>query len=375
MRVLHFYKTYKPDSHGGAEQLIWQLCTGAAQQGIQADVLTVSKHTGTSDLGDHKHYRVREDISLASANFSVSAFGAFKAHAATADVIHYHFPYPFADMVHFVTRVRKPTVLTYHSDIVKQKNLLRVYRPLMMRFLGNVDRIVATSPNYVETSPVLQYFKNKVDVIPIGIDRQAYPVPNAATTARWRERFGPRFFLFVGNLRYYKGLHVLLDALKDSAYPMVIVGSGREEQALKAQANRLGLNHVHFIGSVEEVDKVALLQLCEAMIFPSHLRSEAFGISLLEAAMYGKPMVSCEIGTGTTYVNVAGETGLVVPPEDTIALRGALNELWNDQSLSNRFGEAARRRYGENFAASKMVDNYMALYRDIISDFKRPGQQ
>ncbi|WP_347556218.1 glycosyltransferase family 4 protein [Robbsia sp. KACC 23696] len=365
MRVLHFYKTYKPDSHGGAEQLIWQLCTGAAQRGIQADVLTVSKHTGTSDLGDHKHYRVREDIAVASANFSAAAFGAFRAHAATADVIHYHFPYPFADMVHFVTRVRKPTVLTYHSDIVKQKNLLRVYRPLMNRFLSSVDRIVATSPNYVETSETLRPFRNKIDVVPIGIDRDAYPQPDAATLANWRDRFGPRFFLFIGNLRYYKGLHVLLDALAGSRYPVVIVGNGREEHALKAQASRLGLQHTHFVGSVDEVDKVALLQLCEALLFPSHLRSEAFGISLLEAAMYGKPMVSCEIGTGTSYVNIADETGLVIPPERPDLLRNAIDWLWNHPAEAKTMGEAAARRYATRFTGQQMVSGYIDIYRAL----------
>ncbi|KKB63840.1 glycosyl transferase family 1 [Robbsia andropogonis] len=365
MRVLHFYKTYKPDSHGGAEQLIWQLCTGAAQRGIQADVMTVSKHTGTSDLGDHKHYRVREHISLASANFSATAFSAFKSHAAKADVIHYHFPYPFADMVHFLTRVRKPTVLTYHSDIVKQKNLLRLYRPLMMRFLGSVDRIVATSPNYVATSPVLQRFQEKVDVIPIGIDREAYPVPDTQRLAAWRARFGPRFFLFVGNLRYYKGLHVLLDALIGSSYPVVIVGNGREEAALKAQATRLGLVHVHFIGSIDEIDKVALLMQCEALLFPSHLRSEAFGISLLEAAMYGKPMVSCEIGTGTSWVNLANETGRVIPPNNPQALRQAIDWLWLHRTAAAQMGQAAERRYRDHFTAEQMVSGYVELYRSL----------
>src|SRR5690606_32759723 len=137
---------------------------------------------------------------------------------------HYHFPWPFMDLVHFATRLRKPAVVTYHSDIVKQKTLLQLYRPLMHRFLGSVDRIVASSPNYVASSPVLARFADKVEVIPFGLDRDTYPPASPETLERWRQRLGEGFFLFVGALRYYKGLHVLLDAAHGTDLPVVILG-------------------------------------------------------------------------------------------------------------------------------------------------------
>jgi rhamnosyl/mannosyltransferase len=366
MRILHFYKTYKPDSQGGVEHFIWQLCSGGAARGIESEVLTVSKTIGTTDLGDHFHYRVREDFELASSNFSLAAFSRLKQMAAKADIVHYHFPWPFADMVHFATRIKTPTVLTYHSDIVKQKHLLKLYRPLMNRFLGSVDRIIATSPNYVETSDVLAHFRDKVSVIPIGLDRASYAAPDAAKLAEWRQRIGPRFFCFVGNLRYYKGLHFLLEALSGTTYPVVIVGGGHLEQVLKAQASRLGLPHVHFVGAVSDIDKIALLTLSEALLFPSHLRSEAFGISLLEGAMFGKPMLSCEIGTGTSYVNVNGETGIIVPPADPAALREAVKWLWDHPDEARQMGERAAARYQTYFTADKMLDSYIQVYQDLL---------
>ncbi len=115
-----------------------------------------------------------------------------------------------------------------------------------------------------------------------------------------RERAGEKFFLFVGNLRYYKGLHVLLDALEGTPFRAVLSGPAHEQE-LRRQAARLNLTQVDFVGPVGDEDKVALLTLCRALTFPSHLRSEAFGISLLEGAMFGKPMISTEIGTGTSY--------------------------------------------------------------------------
>ena len=182
---------------------------------------------------------------------------------------------------------------------------------------------------------------------------------------KWRASVGDKFFLFVGVLRYYKGLHILLDAVADLDYPVVIVGAGPIEAELKAHALRLGLTHVLFLGVLDDADKVALLTLCYAMVFPSHLRSEAFGISLLEGAMYGKPMISSEIGTGTSYINIHNQTGLVVPPSDARAFRDAMVTLWNNPTLAAAMGVQAEERYRKLFTAERMASNYMALYREL----------
>ena len=178
---------------------------------------------------------------------------------------------------------------------------------------------------------------------------------------------GDKFFLFVGVLRYYKGLHILLDAVANSDYPVVIVGAGPIEAELKAHAARLGLTHVLFVGALDEDDKVALLTLCYAVAFPSHLRSEAFGISLLEGALYGKPMISSEIGTGTTYINIDGDTGIVVPPSDPQALGQAMRQLWDNPQLAHDMGKRAAARYWELFTAEQMARSYTALYHELVA--------
>jgi rhamnosyl/mannosyltransferase len=258
-------------------------------------------------------------------------------------------------------------VVTYHSDIVRQKALLMLYQPLKRRFLHCVEAIVATSPNYMASSAVLDRYRDKTRIITYGLDKTIYPDAQPERMARWRQQVGPKFFLFVGVLRYYKGLHILLDAMAKHDYPVVIVGSGPIEMELKAHARRLNLQHVHFVGAVDDADKVALLTLAYAVAFPSHLRSEAFGISLLEGAMYGKPMISSEIGTGTSYINVDGVTGLVVPPSDPAAFGAAMQRLWDDPALAQAMGQRAEARYHELFTAERMALSYNALYHELVA--------
>jgi glycosyltransferase involved in cell wall biosynthesis len=270
------------------------------------------------------------------------------------------------DVVHFATRVKKPKLVTYHSDIIRQEHLLKLYRPLKRKFLASMDRIVATSPNYLASSNVLQMYTDKVCVIPIGLDKATYPQPMPDRLQFWRERIGQKFFLFVGLIRYYKGLHILMEAAQGTDYPIVIVGAGPIEQKLKIQAAQLGLRNIHFLGYQSDEDKVALLTLCYGVVFPSHLRSEAFGISLLEGAMYGKPMISSEIGTGTTFINIKDETGLVVAPSDPIALRQAMRYLWEHPEEAADMGRRAEERYWKHFTAKQMVKSYVDLYDELM---------
>lgn len=354
---------------GGVEQVIYQLSEGGFKYDIQSDVLSLSPQGASSNvpLGKHVTHTARLDLQLASTGFSFSCLRVFQALAQQTDVIHYHFPWPFMDLVHFASRTTKPYIVTYHSDIVKQRLLRRLYRPLMERFLDRADRIVATSPNYVASSAILQQYTEKTVVIPIGLEKATYPDSTLTKLEYWKRLVGDHFFLFVGALRYYKGLTFLLEAAVAAPFPIVIVGSGPEEQALKAQANRLRLANVRFVGAVPDDDKAALLELCTCLIFPSHLRSEAFGISLLEGAMYGKPMISCEIGTGTSYINLHHQTGFIVPPENPQALSAAMNEIWRSPDVARQMGRRARQRYNELFTGDQMICSYAALYREVAT--------
>lgn len=366
MKVLHFYKTYYPETFGGVEQVIFQICQGAYAYGVESTVLSTSNGPGArQEIGQHLAISARKNFELLSTPFSTSAIGMLKSLAKEADLVHYHYPWPFMDMAHLIARVDKPSIVTYHSDIVRQKLAMKLYTPLMHRFLGAVDRIVATSPNYIKSSPILSQYADKTDVIPIGLDEETYPPAEPAIIQAWKSKFPEPFFLFVGVLRYYKGLDALLQACESLPYPVLIIGAGPEEARLRQTAQQRDIRNIHFLGALPDSDKVALLRLCHAAVFPSNLRSEAFGISLLEAAMYGKPLISCEIGTGTTYINIHNETGLVVPPDSPVELGNAMRWLMDNPQAAQAMGSNARSRYQLLFRASDMAKKYCTLYENI----------
>lgn len=369
LKVLHFYKTYYPDTFGGVEQVIYQLSESGIQYGIESTVLSLSNRGNIDNqkIGSHQVFYSKTNFEIASTPFSLKCLGKFKELAKEADIIHYHYPYPFMDLLHFVCGIKKPTIVSYHSDIVKQKSFLRLYSPLMNRFLSSVDCIVAASPNYAQTSTVLQKFKSKVKVIPYGLNQSSYPQNSIDKQDYWKRRVGEKFFLFIGAFRYYKGLHTLLDAAHTTSLPVVVVGSGGIEKEIRLRAKQLNLTNVHFVGALPDDDKAALLQLCYAVVFPSHLRSEAFGITLLEGAMYGKPLISCEIGTGTSFINIDGVTGLVIPPGDKFSLQQAMKYLWENESITLNYGNNAKMRFQSHFTSAIMTKEYVKLYRSVLS--------
>jgi glycosyltransferase involved in cell wall biosynthesis len=372
MNVLHVYRTYFPDSQGGLEEVIRQICLSTREQGVTSRVFTLSDEPYPRRLPrvECEVVRVRKTFEVASCGFALTGLRRFAKELAWADLVHYHYPWPFSDLMYLFFGHSKPAVLTYHSDIVRQKFLLSMYRPLMRRYLGAMDRIVATSPNYFATSEVLSNFADKVEVIPIGLDEPSYPRLGDSNNdlAETLQRYGGGFFLFVGVLRYYKGLHILLDAIIGAPYKVVIVGAGPVEGELRKQVERLGLDNVIFAGYISDREKMALFQLCRAVVFPSYLRAEAFGVTLLEGAMSGRPLISAEVGSGTSHVNVHGETGLVVKAGSPVALREAMDELFLDKAKAERMGEKARLRYETLFTGQLMGVRYAKLYADVLQE-------
>lgn len=377
MKVLHIYRTYFPDGSSGMPEAIRQISAGTKDLGVESSVFTLSPrpHPQFLNQSEARVGRARSWGAPASCDLGgPDAFALFKQMAAEADVINYHFPWPFADVLNWATRPRATKVMTWHSDIVRQKWLGQLYAPLMNRTLRQMDAVVATSPTYAATSPMLLRadIKPRVRVIPLGIDEQTLPgKPDAGIFAKLGISSGEPYFLFVGATRYYKGLHFLIEAAASVAAKVVIAGSGPELEELRDYAARYPAARVIFAGRVSDEEKVALLQCCLAFVLPSHLRSEAYGMVLLEASIYGKPMITCEIGSGTSYVNADGETGLVVEPRNSAALARAMNILLADRDAAERFGANARHRYEQLFTGRAMGEAYANLYRELLTQKKQ----
>ena len=228
MKVLHVYRTYFPDTQGGLEEVIRQICIGAGHNGVTSRVFTLSEEPYPAVLPrvEAQVVRVRKTFEIASCGFALAGIRRFAREVEWADIVHYHYPWPFSDMMYFMAGRGKPAVLTYHSDIIRQKFLLSVYRPLMTRYLGAMDKIVATSPNYFATSEVLGQFADKVEVIPIGLDEPSYPALDERNKDLHKvaSDIGTDFFLLRRCSFYRVSYSILLEAMRGAPYKVVNIG-------------------------------------------------------------------------------------------------------------------------------------------------------
>lgn len=368
MKVLHVFKTFFPDTYGGIEQVIHSLASHTQPLGVENRVLTLTHYAPRVDVDPSGYTIIRYkcDLYLASTGFSWRFFTQFQKEVEWADIVHIHFPWPFADLCYEMSRVRKPTVVSYHADIVKQVSLNRLYQPLLNRFFSHVDVICAASPGLLDSSPVLKRFKHKSQLVTYGIQDVERLSDSDPNVVEWRRRFGNKFFLFLGALRYYKGLHVLIEALKGRDYPVVIAGNGSEGEAIRAQVDTAGLKNLFFLPDISSEKKPSLMRAAYGFVLPSHLSSEAFGIVLAESSQQGTPMISCELGTGTSYVNQHQRTGLVVPPSDPEALGAALDTFWQNPDKVQVWGDAALQHFNNHFKAEVMAKEYATIYRTLL---------
>ncbi len=367
LRVLHLYRTYFPETQGGLQESIRQLCLATSPLNVENTIFVLAHVSEPNCMVLPEGRLIRAKAWLEIASCDIGAWAAFRRCREVADqcdIIQIHYPWPFADLLLlFIRRRNQPVVVTYVSDIVRQQALGLVYAPLRRWLLRCANRIVASSPNYAASSEILQQYSAKLVCIPHCLKEIAPPTEQLV--ARWEAQLGHNFFLFVGVLRYYKGLDFLLAAASGAKLPIVIVGEGPEGERMRKQAIAMGLNNLYFLGAVPDTDKQALFGLCRGVVFPSHLRSEAFGMTLLEGARAGKPLICCDIGTGTSWINIHGETGLVVPPADSQALAQAMNTLADDDELCRRLGLRARARWQQFFTPEVAGSAYRKLYDEI----------
>ncbi len=365
MKVLQIYKTYFPDTLGGVEQVIKTIASETEKLGARHSLLCVGAHANHDHIFGLDVIRFKQNYVLASCPFSVSFFTQFKKIACQYDLLHFHYPWPFADFTMLLRYVDRPSLVTFHADALKNSFLRQIYLPFQKAFFKKVDRIIPTSTPLLETSPDLQNYRSKCSVIPIGINKDFYTEPGSDTLAFWQNKFGQGFVLFVGVLRHYKGLYTLLEAARSVSLPIVIAGRGPLETELKEYAQNAGLNHVHFLGQISDQDKMALYTLCGMVVLPSHARAEAFGVTLLEGMVYKKPLISTELGTGTTYVNQHNKTGLVVKPGEVDELAAAIHTL-QEPGLAKKMGETGYAWFLAEFQSAIMGQRYFDVYQGLM---------
>ena len=396
MRILHVYKDYYPVL-GGIENHIRMLAEGLAARGheVSALVCHTGRQTEVETMNGVRVIRAARARTVASTPLSAELPRLLAQEHP--DITHLHFPYPFGEVSHWLLRYlpswervarfsravpapatiagttrsyvtnrsHQNTVITYHSDVVRQKLIGAFYRPVMRWGLRRAKAILATSPNYVVSSPELVRLGNKCLVLPLGIDVERFAAPPRTD----RER---PTLLFVGRHRYYKGLSDLLKAMPEIDAQLIVAGDGPMRPGWERLAGELMLGEkVRFLGTVPDAELAALYRSADIFVLPASARSEAFGIVLLEAMAAGLPCVTTELGTGTSYVVQDGVTGLVVPARTPPALAEGLNRLLADEALRARMGEAGQARARREFRQETMVERIEAVYRVLARSLQK----
>jgi len=369
MHVVHIYKDYYPVL-GGIENHIKALAEGLALRGHRVTVLVTN--TSSEDVvqreGNLTIIKAARMLHLASTPLSLNML-RYARHMADADILDLHFPYPPGDLVSLMFPNNPSLVVTYHSDIVRQQTMLKLYGPLLQQTLRRAARIVPTSPQYIQSSPWLRPHADRCTVSALSVDPARFAQRDTRHIRELRMRYGTPLLLFVGKLRYYKGLHFLIEALPmmHRQAQLLLVGNGPEEATLRTLAQKHGVQQrVHFPGEVCDVALPAYYQAADVFVLPSHLRAEAFGIVQLEAQAAGLPIVCTELGTGTSYITQHGKTGFVVPPANPLALARALDVLLANQQLARHMGEAGQQRANTEFSHTRMVQRKEQIYHDVL---------
>jgi glycosyltransferase involved in cell wall biosynthesis len=289
------------------------------------------------------------------------------------NLLHQHAPNPWGDLATLACSTDVPVVLSWHSDIVRQRQLMRVYRAVQRRVIDRADRIVVFTPKHYESSVQLRGpgVESKIVTIPMGLAFGRLDKSLESSSAAQRlDRFaaGRPLLLTVGRHIYYKGYEFLLSAmtLLRSDATLVMIGTGPLGASLRQQAVELGLQHrVLFMGEVDPPTLVAAMHRCDAFCLPSIEPSEAFGVASAEAMACGKPTIVCELGNGVNFLNRAGVTGLTVPPRDVAALADAIDTLVIDERLRARMGAEARAWVRTHFSVEAMRDGTLDMYRSL----------
>jgi rhamnosyl/mannosyltransferase len=373
MKILQVYKDYFPPIRGGIEGHINLLANGLQQRGHDVEVLVSNRKCKyeVEIIDGIRVTKVPQLNRIASAPLNYSLFFWMKKLAENADILHFHLPNPTAVMSYLIAGLNRKAVATYHSDIVRQRKLALFYRPFLKCFLNRIDRIIATSPNYVESSNILSQYQLKCQVVPLGIplSRFTSQADNQLKVELLRQTHGTRLVLFIGKFRYYKGLHVFIEAMKQVNGKLLMIGEGYLEEDLKKQvaANELD-GKITFLGELPDHDATAFLRACDVFVLPSIERSEAFGIVQLEAMACGKPVICTELGTGTTFINQHQKTGIVVEPNNPNALANAINLLLDNPDLRKQYGQAGFKRVEKYFSVDCMINDLNAVYNTCLSN-------
>jgi len=366
LKVLQVGKFYPPHM-GGIETHLQALCKQLRES---VDLEVVVANDGRSGLEENIEgvsiSRLPTRLTLVSTPLCPEMISRIRDY--DGEIVHLHLPNPMAVLAYLASGQRGHLVVTYHSDMVRQKVLGPLFEPLLHAALKRSSAIITTSSKYLETSTVLARHRDRCEVIPLGIPLEDFEHCDAAARDAVRHEYGDRLIVSVGRLVYYKGFEYLIRAMTRVDGRLLIVGEGPLHGKLTALAAELGVqDRVCFLGKIDQQRLVACYHAAAVFALASIARSEAFGIAQVEAMAAGLPVVNTRLDSGVPFVSLHEETGLTVAVADSNGLADAINRLLDNPDLRAALGQAARLRAQREFAVESMAAHTLALYDRITS--------
>lgn len=365
MKILQVNKFYYPWI-GGVETIVQQIAEGLNRNNsCQVDVLVCQPRGKKSveNINGVNIFRASSYGILLGMPISFDFFKIYKNIFKNYDAVFLHYPFPLSFLAYFLFSPRKKLYVWYHSDIVRQKFFEFFLKPIHLFVLKRAQKIFVSNPNLIFSSNYLKKFKEKCIVIPFGIEIEKFKLTEEIKNEAFaiKSKFGSPLVLAVGRLVYYKGFKYLIEAAQNVNAKFLIIGNGPLEQELKNLINKLGLeNKVFIIPSVKNL--IPYYYACDVFVLPSIFKSEAFGIVLLEAMACGKPIISTNLGTGTSWININNQTGFVVNPQNSKELAEKINLILKDANLRKKFEANALRRV-KDFSIESFINN---LEKEIL---------
>ncbi len=374
LKVLHFGRFYS-EQFGGIERNVADLLAGLSKV-IHVDNLVA-------------HERFRTEI-VQQPNYKIYKVASLGVVASTAlcptmpywvrrlyrqhhyDIAHLHFPDPMAHLASYFLPKSVKRVITWHSDIVRQQRLLKIYQPFLQHIIKQADAIIAPTPKHFSSSVLLNTAANahKLTVIPFGVDTQRYSnYHDQEKIAAIRTQYPGKLIFALGRHVDYKGFEYLIKAMPMlNEATLLLGGQGPLTESLKTLVQELNLQHkVLFLGRINDDILPAYYHATDIFCLPSITPNEAFGLVQVEAMACQKPVVCCELNNGVTFVNQHGQTGLVVPPADSQALAKALNQLLANPELCQQFGRNGQARVQQFFDPAMMISETLKLYESLAN--------
>lgn len=297
------------------------------------------------------------------------------------DVVHTHSGISISLIAGFRCAMKKkiPLIITWHGDsirghgrysgVVAGVSAYFYKKYLADKILSRADAIISPSEHYIDESRFLGEYRDKIVVIPNGINLEEFDIPYSKEECKYKlELDGKNVVLFVGSLYPLKGPHVLLKAIpkivkRNNNTTFVFVGGGDIDE-YKKLSEELGVEkYVRFTGYVGMNLKPLYFRAADVFCLPS-VAHEIFGIVNLEAMVCGVPIVASKIG-GVPDVVKDGENGLLVPPRNPEALADAIMYLLENEYVREKMGSNGQKK-AKNYSWDGIAARVEMVYQRMI---------